>query len=197
MRKHLGAAIGIIALGFGGFTAAFADPGSPPPACDQSQGKAAEHNKHCGGSGGSPSGTGSDEHEHGDGDEGGGFLPALPPDGDLDGDGVGDDVDNCPITDNESQRDRDEDGFGNACDDVDDSDNDGFEDCPTTPAHDPQPDNDGDGLGDVCDPDDDGDGEPDAIEGHPTATEIAADAVDDAEGTVEATIDFARATAGI
>lgn len=40
---------------------------------------------------------------------------------DGDGDGVADDDDNCPDVDNPSQADEDDDGLGNACDDVDDS----------------------------------------------------------------------------
>jgi MYXO-CTERM domain-containing protein len=41
---------------------------------------------------------------------------------DSDGDGVGDDDDNCPDVDNPGQADEDGDGIGNACDDVDEPD---------------------------------------------------------------------------
>ena len=37
-------------------------------------------------------------------------------DADDDGDGVADEVDNCPYNDNEDQADDDNDGIGNACD---------------------------------------------------------------------------------
>jgi parallel beta-helix repeat protein len=71
---------------------------------------------------------------------------------DSDGDGVEDDVDNCPLIYNPDQADVDNDGSGNACDD-DDSDGDGFPDnidnCPLTPND--QLDTDMDGIGDVCD----------------------------------------------
>jgi len=81
---------------------------------------------------------------------------------DADGDGVADDVDNCPATPNTDQQDADADGFGDACDncattanaDQADTDGDGRGDacdnCPTTPNADQQ-DTDGDGLGDACD----------------------------------------------
>jgi hypothetical protein len=42
-------------------------------------------------------------------------------DNDDDNDGVDDAVDNCPLTVNETQEDVDQDGIGNACDSVDDS----------------------------------------------------------------------------
>ena len=75
---------------------------------------------------------------------------------DRDGDGIGDDVDNCPLLYNPDQADVDNDGTGDACDD-DDSDGDGYPDyadnCRLTPND--QTDSDSDGIGDACDPVDD------------------------------------------
>ena len=62
----------------------------------------------------------------------------VAPDGD--GDGIPDELDNCPTVANPSQEDADQDGVGDACDN-----------CPNDPNPD-QEDADGDGLGDVCDP---------------------------------------------
>jgi hypothetical protein len=61
-------------------------------------------------------------------------------DGDRDGDGVSDSLDNCPDLANPSQHDEDRDGFGDACDH-----------CPHLPSA-TDPDQDGDGVGDACDP---------------------------------------------
>ena len=66
-------------------------------------------------------------------------------DGDFDGDGVPNVMDNCPSTSNPDQANADHDGVGDACDN-----------CPYI-NNDHQFDTDGDGLGDACDPDDDGD----------------------------------------
>ena len=91
---------------------------------------------------------------------------------DSDGDGVGDDIDNCPNTANSDQADTDGDGFGDACDGCpgdpnNDIDNDnicgGLDNCPNNSNPD-QADTDGDGLGDICDscpndPDNDLDGD--------------------------------------
>jgi hypothetical protein len=123
-------------------------------------------------------------------------LPAValahPEPGDVDGDGVRDEVDNCPNERNGSQRNTDGDSQGDACDpDIDGDDirnesdpcprhlgeachldNDGDlvtdsdDNCPTyNPS--PQLDNDLDGEGDACDPDDDEDGEFDTVDNCP------------------------------
>jgi hypothetical protein len=62
------------------------------------------------------------------------------PDVDTDGDGVFDDVDNCPTIPNPDQHDFDGDGHGDVCDR-----------CPHLPSA-ADPDQDGDGVGDACDP---------------------------------------------
>ncbi len=82
---------------------------------------------------------------------------------DLDGDGVPDGLDNCPLDANAIQADADLDGVGDACDlcpalsdpAQSDTDQDGVGDacdnCPSVGNTD-QRDSDGDGLGDLCDP---------------------------------------------
>ncbi len=79
--------------------------------------------------------------------------------GDGDGDGVDDDLDNCPGVPNPDQTDTDLDGAGDACDADDDGDgvDDDLDNCPFTGNPD-QTDTDFDGLGDACDVDPDGDG---------------------------------------
>ena len=76
-------------------------------------------------------------------------LPA-----DIDGDGVGDEDDNCPDVYNVDQDDLDGDGEGNICDD--DTDGDGIitsrDTCPQIYNPD-QADLDRDGIGDACDSD--------------------------------------------
>ena len=64
---------------------------------------------------------------------------AETPPPDTDGDGIPDDVDNCPFTPNPDQANSDFDPFGDACDN-----------CPAFSNPD-QADCDGDGVGDVCD----------------------------------------------
>ncbi|MGA1865679.1 MAG: thrombospondin type 3 repeat-containing protein, partial [bacterium] len=98
--------------------------------------------------------------------------------GDADGDGIEDDVDNCPEMYNPDQKDNDNDGSGDICDECpDDPDNDIDDDgvcgdvdnCPDI-ENALQIDTDGDGLGDACDPDDDNDGLPDIFEQERTHT---------------------------
>ena len=90
----------------------------------------------------------------------------CPDEPDTDGDGIQDDVDNCPDTANPDQADTDGDGIGDACDAcpldaANDADADGVcgdvDNCPVTPNPD-QADQDNDGTGDACDQDIDGDG---------------------------------------
>jgi len=107
------------------------------------------------------------------------------PEGDSDGDGVADCIDNCDNAVNPGQEDTDEDGVGDACDNCTgqnetDSDGDGIADCIDNcpnQANPLQQDTDEDGVGDACDnclgqnPDQadvDGDGKPDACDNCPT-----------------------------
>jgi len=64
-----------------------------------------------------------------------------------------DGLDNCPAVANNSQSDSNNNGIGNACDPVTDSDGDGvldgIDNCPAIPNPD-QTDTDGDGRGDAC-----------------------------------------------
>ena len=88
---------------------------------------------------------------------------------DVDGDGVNDDVDNCPDVANADQADADADGIGDACEA--DSDGDGVIDdvdnCPTI-ANADQADADADGTGDVCDDDQSGQTDPNSTDGTTT-----------------------------
>jgi Ca2+-binding RTX toxin-like protein len=80
------------------------------------------------------------------------YLPVAAPEGDEDGDGVPDGLDNCPATPNPDQADGNLDGIGDACQSAD-QDEDGIVDasdnCPT--IYNPeQTDTNGDGVGDAC-----------------------------------------------
>jgi len=68
-----------------------------------------------------------------------GVLPAQPPPPDADGDGVGDDADNCIFAPNPNQSDKDDDGVGDPCDNCENFYNPGQQDA------------DLDVVGDACD----------------------------------------------
>jgi subtilisin-like proprotein convertase family protein len=82
---------------------------------------------------------------------------------DFDGDGLKDEVDNCPDDANASQVDTDGDLLGDACDPDDDNDSipDTGDNCRTV-VNSNQANTDGDLVGNVCDADDDNDGVSDA-----------------------------------
>jgi hypothetical protein len=77
-----------------------------------------------------------------------------PEPGDVDGDEVPDERDNCVFVKNGSQLDTDRDGAGDACDDNDDNDErpDTTDNCRTVANGPDFPDTDGDGYGDACPP---------------------------------------------
>jgi Thrombospondin type 3 repeat/RTX calcium-binding nonapeptide repeat (4 copies) len=78
---------------------------------------------------------------------------AHPEPGDVDGDEVRDEFDNCPTVKNGSQANADGDGQGDACDSDDDADGvpDSSDNC-RVDANPDQTDTDGDGYGDACPP---------------------------------------------
>ncbi len=94
---------------------------------------------------------------------------------DQDGDGVPDEVDNCPLTPNPDQIDTDLDSVGDACDVDDDNDAvlDDVDNCPLV-ANPDQADEDGDGVGDACEEPENGDEDACAQRNHPVAEALAA-----------------------
>ncbi|PIR25805.1 MAG: hypothetical protein COX62_03765 [Deltaproteobacteria bacterium CG_4_10_14_0_2_um_filter_43_8] len=89
-------------------------------------------------------------------------APGISPN-DLDGDGIPNNADNCPLVSNADQANTDGDATGDACDEDENGDVDGdglhngVDNCPNA-ANADQLDLDADGIGDVCDDDMDGDG---------------------------------------
>ena len=91
-------------------------------------------------------------------------------DEDSDGDGITNNLDNCPSTANADQADTDGDGIGDVCDNA------------PTVANANQLDTDGDGVGDVSDTDDDGDGVADTDDAFPLDASESADTDGDGIG---------------
>ncbi|MGQ7848746.1 thrombospondin type 3 repeat-containing protein [Granulosicoccus sp. 3-233] len=105
--------------------------------------------------------------------------------GDSDGDGMSDDVDNCPDDFNADQADFDDNGIGDACEDTDsDTVLDIDDNCPIV-ANPTQGDSDGDGTGDACESDTDEDTVIDDVDNCPTISNAdQADADGDGTGDV-------------
>ncbi|WP_240464802.1 thrombospondin type 3 repeat-containing protein, partial [Paraferrimonas sp. SM1919] len=120
---------------------------------------------------------------------------------DSDKDGIGNNVDNCPLVANPSQADTDNDGFGDVCDSDDDADGvaDAEDAFPLNAAE--SADFDGDGIGNNADTDDDNDGVQDSDDAFPfDASEFLdtdndgvgnnADSDDDGDGVADSDDDF-------
>ena len=91
-------------------------------------------------------------------------IPGL----DFDGDGIEDNLDNCPGAANPNQKDTDSDGAGDICDLSDDRDDDqdgiaNIKDNCLAVSNPNQRDVDSDGIGDVCDATDDRDNDADGV----------------------------------
>lgn len=111
----------------------------------------------------------------------------APPD--SDGDGLNDNIDNCPSIANEDQADFDSDGEGDACDSDDDNDGTNDEDD-AFPFDDSESlDTDGDGIGNNEDYDDDGDGQLDDSDPQPVIANVFA--IDsDGDGVADSIDDY-------
>lgn len=108
---------------------------------------------------------------------------------DSDGDGINDNIDNCPSSANDDQADFDSDGEGDVCDSDDDNDGTNDEDD-AFPIDDTESlDTDGDGIGNNEDEDDDGDGFLDASDPQPIIANVFA--IDsDGDGVADSIDDY-------
>ena len=108
---------------------------------------------------------------------------------DSDGDGINDNIDNCPSIANEDQADFDSDGEGDACDSDDDNDGTNDEDD-AFPFDDTESlDTDSDGIGNNEDEDDDGDGTLDDSDPQPIIANVFA--IDsDGDGVADSIDDY-------